>query len=139
VLDNVDLSVSAGTFCSVVGPSGWQIDAVPLILGEEQPTSGEITIDGAAVTSPGTDRGIVYQRYSLYPNLTVLENVVLGRTLRAGFLERVKRRAEFRDEAMKYAGTRASGGARAEVSIRALRRHAAARRHRPGAHHQPQI
>ena len=103
VLDNVDLSVSAGTFCSVVGPSGCGKSTLfRLILGEEEPTSGEISIDGAEVTSPGTDRGIVYQRYSLYPHITVLENVMLGRSLRAGFLERFSRRAEFRDEAMKY-------------------------------------
>jgi NitT/TauT family transport system ATP-binding protein len=54
------------------------------------------------VTCPGTDRGIVYQRYSLYPHLTVLQNVMLSRTLRASWLERLKRGAEFRDEAMKY-------------------------------------
>ena len=103
VLDNVDLAASSGTFCSVVGPSGCGKSTLfRLILGEEQPSSGEIFIDGAGVTCPGTDRGIVYQRYSLYPHLTVLENVMLGGNLRTGLMERVRRRAEFRDEAMKY-------------------------------------
>ncbi len=103
VLDDVDLAASPGTFCSVVGPSGCGKSTLfRLILGEETPTSGEIFIDGAEVTAPGTDRGIVYQRYSLYPHLTVVENVMLGRNLRIGLFERVQRRAEFRDEAMKY-------------------------------------
>ena len=103
VLENVDLAASAGTFCSVVGPSGCGKSTLfRLILGEELPSSGVISIDGAEVIAPGSDRGIVYQRYSLYPHLTVLENVMLGRNLRTGFTERLKRRAEFRDEAMKY-------------------------------------
>ena len=103
VLENVDLSARAGAFCSVVGPSGCGKSTLfRLILGEEQPSSGEIAIEGATVLAPGTDRGIVYQRYSLFPHLTVLENVALGRRLRAGLFERMRRRAEFRDEAMSY-------------------------------------
>jgi NitT/TauT family transport system ATP-binding protein len=103
VLDNVDLAARAGTFCSVVGPSGCGKSTLfRLILGEEPPSSGEIAIDGSQVTCPGTDRGIVYQRYSLYPHLTVLDNVLLGRNLRTSVLQRLKRRAEFREEAMKY-------------------------------------
>ena len=89
VLDDIYLAASAGTFCSVVGPSGCGKSTLfRLILGEEQPTSGDIRIDGIEVTCPGTDRGIVYQRYSLYPHLTVLENVALGSNLRAGLLDR---------------------------------------------------
>jgi NitT/TauT family transport system ATP-binding protein len=103
VLENIDLAASRGTFCSVVGPSGCGKSTLfRLILGEELPSSGAIAVDGAEVTAPGTDRGIVYQRYSLYPHLSVLENVMLGRNLRTGFMERLKHRAEFRDEAMKY-------------------------------------
>ncbi len=103
VLENVDLSARSGAFCSVVGPSGCGKSTLfRLILGEEQPSSGEIAIEGVTVVAPGTDRGIVYQRYSLYPHLTVLENVTLGRRLRTGLFERMRRRAEFRDEAMSY-------------------------------------
>jgi NitT/TauT family transport system ATP-binding protein len=103
VLENIDLAVSAGTFCSVVGPSGCgKSTLLRLILGQEPATSGRVYVDGAPVEGPGTDRGIVYQRYSLYPHLTVLENVMLGRTLEAGFFERMRRRTAHRDEAMHY-------------------------------------
>ena len=103
VLENVDLTTSPGTFCSVVGPSGCGKSTLfRLVLGEEMPTRGLVHIEGERVTGPGTDRGIVYQRYSLYPHLTVLENVALGRNLRTPLPERWKRRKEIRDEAMKY-------------------------------------
>ena len=103
VLENIDLSVRAGTFCSVVGPSGCGKSTLfRLILGQEMPSAGRVFVDGAAVGAPGTDRGIVYQRYSLYPHLSVLDNVMLGRVLPLGLIERSRRRAEFHDEAMKY-------------------------------------
>ena len=103
VLENVDLSTSQGTFCSVVGPSGCGKSTLfRLVLGEEMPTRGIVSIEGERVTGPGTDRGIVYQRYSLYPHLTVLENVALGRNLRTGLRDRWRERKIIRDEAMKY-------------------------------------
>ena len=103
VLENIDLSVRAGTLCSLVGPSGCGKSTLfRLILGQEQANSGQLFVDGNAVGGPGEDRGIVYQRYSLYPHLSVLENAMLGRTLPAGFGERRRRRTEFRDEAMRY-------------------------------------
>jgi NitT/TauT family transport system ATP-binding protein len=103
VLENVDLSASPGTFCSVVGPSGCGKSTLfRLVLGEEMPTRGLIHIEGETVTGPGTDRGIVYQRYSLYPHLTVLDNVALGRNLRTGLRERWRDRKAIRDEAMTY-------------------------------------
>ena len=103
VLENVDLSTSPGTFCSVVGPSGCGKSTLfRLVLGEELPTRGLIHIEGERVTGPGTDRGIVYQRYSLYPHLTVLGNVTLGRNLRTGLADRWRDRKVIRDQAMTY-------------------------------------
>jgi len=103
VLENVDLSTSPGTFCSVVGPSGCGKSTLfRMVLGEEMPTRGLIHIEGERVVGPGTDRGIVYQRYSLYPHLTVLENVSLGRNLRTPLRERLRDRKVIRDEAMTY-------------------------------------
>jgi NitT/TauT family transport system ATP-binding protein len=103
VLDNIDLAVRDGELCTVVGPSGCgKSTLLRLILGQEPPSSGRVLIDDRPVGHPDPARGIVYQRYSLFPNLTVLENVTLGRNLAHGFLERRRRRREFEAEAMEY-------------------------------------
>lgn len=103
ILDNIDLSVRKGELVTVVGPSGCgKSTLLRLILGQERCTSGTILIDGEPVGFANTDRGIVYQRYSLFPHLTVLGNVLLGRQLTVGFLERRRRRKEFCEEALFY-------------------------------------
>jgi len=103
ILDNLDLAVRAGELCTLVGPSGsGKSTLLRLILGQETPTAGELRIAGRAAGYPDTTRGVVYQRYSLFPHLSVLDNVTLGRRLQTGFFERLRRRAEFRDEAMHY-------------------------------------
>jgi NitT/TauT family transport system ATP-binding protein len=103
VLDDIDLAVREGELCTVVGPSGCgKSTLLRLVLGQETPTSGRVLIDGRPVGHPDPVRGIVYQRYSLFPNLTVLENVTLGRNLAHGFLERRRRRRAFEAEAMEY-------------------------------------
>ena len=82
VLDDIDLKVRESELCSLVGPSGCgKSTLLRLILGQERPTSGEVLIDGEPGGYPDTRRGIVYQKYSLYPHLTVLENVMLGKRL----------------------------------------------------------
>jgi NitT/TauT family transport system ATP-binding protein len=54
-----------------------------MLLGAEPPSRGEFLIDGQALRAePGPDRGIVFQRYSLFPHLTVIENLLLGLELR---------------------------------------------------------
>lgn len=84
VLDNVDLSVSTGEFCTLVGPSGCgKSTLLRLILGQESPTSGTIELAGRPIGVPDTKRGIVFQRYSLFPHLSVLDNVLLGMHLRS--------------------------------------------------------
>ncbi len=81
VLERVNLEIPAGEFCALVGPSGCgKTTFLRLLLGEEKPTRGAITLDGAPlVAEPGPDRGVVFQRYSVFPHLTVLENVIIGR------------------------------------------------------------
>lgn len=82
VLGNIDLRVSQGELVTVVGPSGCgKSTLLRLILGQEQPTTGNIFIDGSPIGLPDKERGIVYQHYSLFPNLTVLENVIRSFTL----------------------------------------------------------
>lgn len=87
VLDDIDLKVKTGEFVTVVGPSGCgKSTLLRLILGQEQPDAGvgKLMIDGQSAGIPDTNRGIVYQKYSLFPHLTVLQNVLLGKRLKKG-------------------------------------------------------
>ena len=85
VLERINLEVPAGEFCTIVGASGCgKTTFLRLLLGEEAPTRGQMLLDGASLPAePGPDRGIVFQRYSVFPHLTVLRNVMLGLELRA--------------------------------------------------------
>ncbi|MBI3270229.1 MAG: ABC transporter ATP-binding protein [Planctomycetes bacterium] len=79
VLAAIDLDVHAGEFICVVGPSGCgKTRLLNIIGGFERPKSGACLLDGAPVGAPDRHRGIVTQQYSLFPNLTVLDNVRLG-------------------------------------------------------------
>jgi NitT/TauT family transport system ATP-binding protein len=83
VLHDVDLSVSRGSIVALVGPSGCgKTTLLRAILGTHPPRAGEIVVfsgsNAQRVQSPGRDRGVVYQQYSLFPFLTALENVALG-------------------------------------------------------------
>jgi NitT/TauT family transport system ATP-binding protein len=83
ILDNVDLSVAEGELCTLVGPSGCgKSTLLRLVLGQEFPDSGKVLIDGDVAAHPDPHRGIVYQKYSLYPHLTVMENTLLGLRLK---------------------------------------------------------
>jgi len=79
VLFEVNLQVIRGEIVALVGPSGCgKSTLLRAILGTHLPSQGEILVNGIKVKDPGRDRGIVYQRYSLYPFLTAKENVALG-------------------------------------------------------------
>ncbi len=80
VLERVNLSVEAGAFVSIVGPSGaGKSTFLRLVLGQEAPTRGVIDFDGAPLRAePGRDRGVVFQRYSVFPHLNAVENVLFG-------------------------------------------------------------
>ncbi|ABK19161.1 ABC transporter ATP-binding protein [Syntrophobacter fumaroxidans] len=103
ILKDIDLAVKKGEFCSLVGPSGCgKSTLLRLILGQEYVTSGTFLIGGKPVGPPDTTRGIVYQRYSLFPHLTVLQNVVLGLNLSSGLIDRFRMKKQFHDEAMRF-------------------------------------
>lgn len=80
VLEKVNLEVAAGSFVSIVGPSGaGKSSLLRVVLGQEAPTRGEILLDGTPlVPECGPDRGVVFQRYSVFPHLTALRNTVFG-------------------------------------------------------------
>jgi NitT/TauT family transport system ATP-binding protein len=84
VLENVNLHIDDHEFVTVVGASGCgKTTFLKMLLGIEQPTRGTCLIDGQPLASePGPDRGIVFQRYSLFPHLTVMKNLLLGLELR---------------------------------------------------------
>jgi NitT/TauT family transport system ATP-binding protein len=79
VLNDIDLKVRPKELVTLVGPSGCgKTTLLRLIVGWEQPKSGTAFIDGKIVDLPNRDRGIVFQKYSLFPHLTVLENIIFG-------------------------------------------------------------
>jgi NitT/TauT family transport system ATP-binding protein len=88
VLENVNLHVGDHEFVTIVGASGCgKTTFLRMLLGVETPTRGEFLLDGQALPrEPGPDRGIVFQRYSLFPHLTVLDNLLLGLELRGSRL-----------------------------------------------------
>ena len=107
VLERINIEITSGSFVSVVGPSGaGKSTLLRLILGEERPTRGTVLLDGAPFPGePGPDRGIVFQRYSVFPHLTVLGNVLVGyefeqRPFLARLFGAARRRAIANSEAM---------------------------------------
>jgi len=80
VLEKVDLDIAEGAFVSIIGPSGaGKSSLLRVILGQEMPTRGEILLDGAPLAREcGPDRGVVFQRYSVFPHLTALQNTMFG-------------------------------------------------------------
>ena len=79
VLNDINLRVRQGEFATIVGPTGCgKSTLLRLILGSERPAKGKVLMNDAEVREPSRDRGIVFQRYALYENRTVRENVMLG-------------------------------------------------------------
>ena len=78
-IDDVSLAVKPGTFVAIVGQSGsGKTTLLRLVAGFLQPTKGEITNNGKPIVGPGKDRGMVFQQFSLFPWLTVTENISFG-------------------------------------------------------------
>ncbi len=100
VLDNIDLSLSNHELCAVVGPSGCgKSTLLRIVVGQEQPTRGAVCIDGVDAGFPDKSRGIVFQKYSLFPNLKVIENVMVGRKLMSTWYEWIFNNKELSEEA----------------------------------------
>ncbi|HDR8993023.1 MAG: ABC transporter ATP-binding protein [Burkholderia contaminans] len=123
-LRDIDLEIARGEFVVFLGPSGCgKSTLLYLIAGLEQATHGRIVCGGAQVTAPGTDRGLVFQDASLYPWLTVGENVTFG--LRLQHVPKARRRQVAQEilervglaEAIDKRPDQLSGGMRQRVAV----------------------
>jgi len=73
------LEVADNDFITILGPSGCgKSTLLRIVAGLDMPTSGDVQLDGRVVTGPGADRGMVFQSYTLFPWLTVRENIGFG-------------------------------------------------------------
>ena len=96
-LSEVNLNIDRNEFICVVGPSGCgKSTLLNIIAGLLDATSGAVYVDGKKVEGTGTERGVVFQQYALFPWLTVIKNVMFGLKLK-GMSD-----AEAREVAMKY-------------------------------------
>ena len=78
-LQATDLDVAENDFITILGPSGCgKSTLLRIVAGLDQPTAGEMLLDGRHIDEPGADRGMVFQSYTLFPWLTVRDNVCFG-------------------------------------------------------------
>jgi NitT/TauT family transport system ATP-binding protein/sulfonate transport system ATP-binding protein len=78
-LEPVTIDVRGNDFITVLGPSGCgKSTLLRIVAGLDRPSTGRILLDGKAVTGPGADRGMVFQSYTLFPWLTVAQNIAFG-------------------------------------------------------------
>jgi NitT/TauT family transport system ATP-binding protein len=78
-LQPTTLTVADNDFITILGPSGCgKSTLLRIVAGLDTPTTGRVLLDGAAVTGPGADRGMVFQSYTLFPWLTVRQNICFG-------------------------------------------------------------
>ncbi|MFL4975199.1 MAG: ABC transporter ATP-binding protein [Microvirga sp.] len=78
-LQATDLVVQENDFITILGPSGCgKSTLLRMVAGLDTPSGGRISLDGHTVSGPGADRGMVFQSYTLFPWLTVLDNVCFG-------------------------------------------------------------
>ena len=82
-LNGVDMEIRENEFVCVVGPSGCgKSTLLNIIAGLERPTSGRVCVKGKEEVNPGSERGVIFQQYALFPWLTVKKNVKFGLKLR---------------------------------------------------------
>jgi ABC-type nitrate/sulfonate/bicarbonate transport system ATPase subunit len=120
----VDLSIPKGEFVCLIGASGCgKSTLLRVIAGFEEPTTGSVSIDGGAITGPGSDRGMVFQDYALFPWMTVRDNISFGPRQRHLPREEIARTA---DEFVRMVGlerfadrypNQLSGGMKQRVAI----------------------
>ncbi len=115
-----------GEFITIVGPSGCgKSTLLNLVAGFLKPTEGEVLVRGKPVLGPGRDRGMIFQQYSSFPHLTVLQNVMFGmeinrqessREVRRSRAESILEQVELVEHRHKYPH-QLSGGQQQRVAI----------------------
>jgi NitT/TauT family transport system ATP-binding protein len=124
VLDRISLAMHTGQFLAFLGSSGsGKSTLMRLVAGLEQLSSGSISLDGQPVRGPGSDRGMVFQKYSLYPWLTAAQNVAFGMELQGLERSEIRERTGFYlevvglAEAARRLPRELSGGMQQRVAI----------------------
>jgi len=113
-LERIDLDIPPANFTTLVGASGCGKSTLLRIIGGlDYQTAGEVIANGHPVTGPGADRAMVFQQYSLFPWLTVMQNIRFSRQLKAN-------RGDWTSAAVEAA----SGRAEALLNLMGLRRNA---------------
>jgi ABC-type nitrate/sulfonate/bicarbonate transport system ATPase subunit len=120
----IDLTIPQGEFVCMIGASGCgKSTLLRIIAGFEEPTTGDVAIYGNAIAGPGSDRGMVFQDYALFPWMTVRENISFGPRQRQLPHEEIERTT---DEFIKMVGlerfadrypNQLSGGMKQRVAI----------------------
>ena len=126
-LDGLTLSIEPGEFVALLGPSGCgKTTALRVLAGFEHPDSGRVVVDGndlSNVSAQKRDMGMVFQSYSLFPNMSVLDNVAFGLRMRRQSAERRRTKSGellelvgLSDQATKYPH-QLSGGQQQRVAL----------------------
>src|SRR5215813_11683961 len=90
-LEPISLSVADNDFIAILGPSGCgKSTLLRIVAGLDRASDGRVLLDGQPVTRPGADRGMVFQSYTLFPWLTVIDNIAFG--LRERGVSEIERR-----------------------------------------------
>jgi NitT/TauT family transport system ATP-binding protein len=120
----IDLTIAQGEFVCLIGASGCgKSTLLRIIAGFEEPTTGEVSVLGKPITGPGSDRGMVFQDYALFPWMTVRQNIGFGPRQRGLLRSEIKAVA---DEFVKLVGlerfadrypSQLSGGMKQRVAI----------------------
>ena len=123
-LDRLDVQVRTAEIVSILGPTGCgKSTALNLIAGFEFPTTGSVVLDGHPVPGPGPDRAFVFQQASLFPWLSVLDNITLGVKNRGVRREKYLERAHMLLKSVRLTGFehhypyQLSGGMQQRVQI----------------------
>ncbi len=123
-LENVSAYVETSEFVTIVGTSGCgKSTLLKIVAGLERPSSGKVLLDGREIREPGADRGMVFQSYTLYPWLTVKDNIAFGLRLKKTSKKEIDEIVTYYLEKVGLAGFDAyypkalSGGMKQRVAI----------------------